>query len=425
MTDIMLMGSPLNATYAAAGTLVTGKTRAWKYIARYSGYITSIQFQTDTPTNTASVIEVGIAKDNAGTIAAKSILVEKYEGGGGGGIPIPPSTVVVIPLPVPVRIVKGTAYWFQIHASGSLHIKEAVASGGTAVVEATTEGVIGSGVTYAALTSKGPVPFVAMGRLQNGRSGLVLLKDLQMDRELYPLYRWTFNETGPSPTTADGVPTLIDEDTQNVSNVLTSVGRPAMNRPGMNAKDCYMSAMGGYAMAGGFPSEKNYWSIALGAAALIGKDGFTIEAITSAEPNGKTFALVKLASVFEVLVEGSSIKFVVKDTTPKTNTLTAASVLSGRPQLVQCVWRGKLAGEGSMGIWVNGVQVGSLSLGSFKSSVTSSAENMVVCEPASAALTEAVIQDLAIYEKSLTPARLLQHFNAFNQTLSDPGHVRI
>jgi hypothetical protein len=48
-----------------------------------------------------------------------------------------------------------------------------------------------------------------------------------------------------------------------------------------------------------------------------------------------------------------------------------------------------------------------------------------IASPLTAAVTLAAAQDVAIYGAPLSAARIKQHFQAFRQILSDPGHVRV
>jgi hypothetical protein len=50
---------------------------------------------------------------------------------------------------------------------------------------------------------------------------------------------------------------------------------------------------------------------------------------------------------------------------------------------------------------------------------------VTIAFPTTVAATLAAAQDVAIYGAPLSTVRIKQHFQAFRQILSDPGHVRV
>lgn len=394
------------------GTVAAGFIRACRYVAPVTGYVSALQLFTSSKANTGvtSVI-MGITLDEAGTIRTAALGQATFVGEPGK------EEIIEAVLEKPIKITIGTVYWIQIlPIGGSLFIPEEFkvtkagtecrtsSSGSKAKIE---------GSAYGAGENTGPITVAGIGTLRlSGTGPIALLRDLQL--ELPILARWMLNEEGPAP----GVNAV--DDIKEIK--LASVHKPLLNRPGMNKDDTYTSVMGGYSMKGGSTAELHYFSNAsLPAGTYNGIfGGFTIEAITAAEPNGNKFALIKLANQFEVKIEGTSITFVLKVTTPKTYTLTATAKLSGYPQLIQCIYDS--AGK-TQSIWVDGVMVASQAAeGAVNNTLN---EALSILEPAAAVVTEAVAQDLALYNCVMNKVRIQQHLNAFRQIQQDPGHVRI
>lgn len=187
---------------------------------------------------------------------------------------------------------------------------------------------------------------------------------------------------------------------------LTIVGVPTRGLPGMGRGDAAAFCSAG--------SVGNLWSATLTPWVLTG--GLSVEAITCAEPSARAFSVIKATGQFKLNVEGENVAWTVKTAAEHTITATA---LKGFPQHVVAVYD---IVAGLQMIYVDGVLVASAALtGAINTSLS---EAVTLLAPTTGSATQAVGQDIAIYGGPLSAARIKQHFVAFRQILSDPGHVR-
>lgn len=189
---------------------------------------------------------------------------------------------------------------------------------------------------------------------------------------------------------------------------ITIVGTPTRELPGMSRGDAAAFCSAG--------SVGNLWSANLTSWVLAG--GLSVEAIVCAEPNGNGFSVIKAPGQFKLNVEAGNVVWSVNTSTE--NTLTKTSVLKGFPQHIVGVYD---IVAGMQRIYVDGVLVASTAItGAIAATLTGPG---ALLAPVSAAVTQAVGQNIAVYGAALSAARVKQHFDNFRQVLSDPGHVRI
>jgi hypothetical protein len=227
-----------------------------------------------------------------------------------------------------------------------------------------------------------------------------LLKDIQTEVP-FITNRWKLDDVIDS--------TFITDDVSEFP--MSVIGSPTFGRPGLNKQDTQTSALCGYA------TQRNHFEQALAAYPL--GNGLTVEGITAKEPNGANFELFEMPKQFAVAIQGgSTISFYVWIGVTE-HILTAAKVLMGHPQLVQCVYDpiAKL-----QAIWVDGTKVAEHALeGTVGSTITGNAKMLYAN---ALTRTEAIGQDIAIYAGPLSQQQITEHFQAFKQILQDPAHSR-
>lgn len=422
--DTLLVGSNAINNLTVSATLASGFVKAWQAFAFNTGYIERIIFLTDSPVNTATSVQIGIAPGSGeGSISIKEEVLHIGVFSLLGSV-IPSNTWIEITLETPVKVTKGQQYYLQLlPIEGTLHIKEFGAGGQSTLISNTgSHTEINESIHYNASGGNGPAPFACFGEVIENFYGVPLLKDLQSAAA--PKIHWLFNERGPAPNifvVDDGKKPLVGTEAAS----LRSIGEPLMNRPGLNKNDCYTSVMGGYHMVGCKEESHYYFNTSYPTSLFVTGSPLTIEGITAAEPNGRAFILIRVQGAFEVVIEGKSIVFNVKTESGSINTLTAVNALAGYSQLIHCEydWVNKI-----QRIIVDGVIVIARAIAG-KLAGSSSENRFDVLRPVlEENVVEAIAQDLAIYagpESALNAAQIAQHYASFRALLTDPGHVRI
>jgi hypothetical protein len=192
--------------------------------------------------------------------------------------------------------------------------------------------------------------------------------------------------------------------------VLPAVGSPTLGLPPLVQDDPFTSARGGYtAQLDGFQAS---------VAGFAFGSGVTVEGVTVQELiHGTSFYLFNAPGQAQLEVIGSGIAWSMW--TGAQHTLTAASVLTGPPQIIQGTYDPTAQVQA---IYVDGVLVASQVLsGTVAASTTGNTQLLVA---AAASNTIALGQDIAVYNGALSQGRITQHFSAFMQIWSDPGHAQ-
>jgi len=284
--------------------------------------------------------------------------------------------------------------------------------------------------------------------------------------------RWKMSEASASTYVSDDVGGFV----------FPRLGTPQLGLPGYCRNDPATSGMGGVGIFAAFAAGWNQWQ---GAVAAYSASPVCIEAVTAAEPAGRTFNLFYSPGLVRLQVIGTTVSFTLWDNAAVAHTVTAAS-LKGYAQLVQAVYDAQAQLQL---IYVDGVQVASAALNvtpsttqamsfvgtthtsqvidgitntqgilvgstitgsgvpanTLVSAITSdtaitisnatttslvgtalvAGAQVEICAPLSQSLScQAICQDLALYSAPLSLSRVTQHFQAFRQILSDPGHVK-
>jgi hypothetical protein len=191
--------------------------------------------------------------------------------------------------------------------------------------------------------------------------------------------------------------------------VLLILGTPTLGLPSLARGEQYTSARGGYTtQTNGFQAAVSGY--------LFG-NGVTVEGATQWDyVNGSSFYLFNAPGQASLEITGAGVSFSVW--TAAQHTLTAASVLTGPPQVVQGTYD---PAGGLQAIYVDGALVASQALTGAVATVTTGNTQLLTAAASSA--TVALGQDIAIYDGALPQSRITQHFAAFMQQWVDPGHV--
>lgn len=167
----------------------------------------------------------------------------------------------------------------------------------------------------------------------------------------------------------------------------------------------------------------NHWESQINVWSLV--NGVSVEAIVCAESNHNAFVIFLSPSQFNLQVkEGGKVSWGV-NVEKVENTLSTSSntVLKGWPQHVVATY--DLIAK-TQNIYVDGSLVVSAPLSGQISIPTPTLQNVFMLFPSGAKQNiQAMAQDIAIYSGALSASRVKQHFEAFRQILTDPGHVRI
>jgi hypothetical protein len=259
-------------------------------------------------------------------------------------------------------------------------------------------------------------------------------------------------------------------------NLLT-IGTPVLSLPSMIKGDAVGTSVLG--------SVGNYFSALV--APYVFSGGLTLEGLSTADPNGNSFSLISIPGQAQLQFNGLNLAFNVWIGTTL-HTLTATNSLLGWPQHVigtydpltatqalyvdgQLVIQAVIGGNVGTSVAINttgttstvsktitaiptttGMQLGGVVTAfgvvpsnSFITAIPSSTSITInafplangsgeaitvgmpvtIAFPTTVAATLAAAQDVAIYGAPLSTVRIKQHFQAFRQILSDPGHVRV
>ena len=279
--------------------------------------------------------------------------------------------------------------------------------------------------------------------------------------------RWRLNDAVGSAMVVDDIGGI---------NLLT-VGTPVLSLPSMVKDDVIdTSVLGGVG---------NYFS-AVGVAPYAISHGLTLEGLSAPDPNGNSFSLSSIPGQAQLQLNGLNVVFNIWIGTTL-HTLTATGALTGWPQHIvgtydlvsqlqsiyldnQLVASQALSGAPGTAVAIGttgttstasktitaipttaGMQIGGVISGavlptnSFITAIPSSTSITInafpntsgagkaitvgmpvsIASPTTVASTLAAAQDVAIYGAPLSAQRVRQHFQAFRQILTDPGHVRV
>ena len=260
-------------------------------------------------------------------------------------------------------------------------------------------------------------------------------------------------------------------------NLLT-VGAPVLSLPSLIKGDAVGTSVLG--------SVGNYFS-SLGVAPYAFSNGLTLEGLSTADPDGNSFSLLSIPGQAQLQLSGLNVVFNVWIGTTL-HTLTATNALLGWPQHIvgtydlisqlqsiyvdnQLVASQALTGAPGTAVAIGttgttstasktitaiptttGMQLGGVVTAfgivpnnSFITAIPSSTSITInafplangsgeaitigmpvsIAFPTTVAATLAAAQDVAIYGAPLSTMRIKQHFQAFRQILTDPGHVRV